>query len=380
MSRRTASLLIGFVAIALFILQNLGTARDVLTGNLQSKQSTNQQAAASSAGTLGHLNDSADIPYVIVPAQPLTLYTEPEDGIAPVIKEITDASSSVDLMMYELQDSQIENALASASARGIHVRVLLNEGLHGSSTSANESAYAFLKSHTVPVEWTSSVFALTHQKTLIVDGKEALIMTFNLTPKYYSTSRDFGVLDSDTHDVAAIEQTFSDDWNAGTLENESGAKVTASVVTAPAGDDLVWSPGSKAALLSIINASKKSLLIYNEEMSDPDIIAALAAAAGRGVNVEIAMTDSSDWHTAFTTLSNAGAHVRTYSPKASLYIHAKMILSDDTQAFLGSENFSTASLDDNRELGLFISTPSILSQLETTFNSDWQGATPFESQ
>ncbi len=38
---------------------------------------------------------------------------------------------------------------------------------------------------------------------------------------------------------------------------------------------------------------------------------------------------------------------------SALYIHAKVIDVDGAKAFLGSENFSTASLEYNRELGVF---------------------------
>ena len=65
------------------------------------------------------------------------------------------------------------------------------------------------------------------------------------------------------------------------------------------------------------------------------------------------MTADSEWDTAFSQLESDGVHVVLYPDTASaLYIHAKVIDVDGTKAFIGSENFSTASLDYNRELGL----------------------------
>ncbi|MGH7936340.1 MAG: hypothetical protein ACREF8_04960, partial [Chthoniobacterales bacterium] len=66
--------------------------------------------------------------YQNLPAQPYhfshnttlgaaAVIVEPQDGMAPVLKMIDNASSSVDLVMYELQDEQVERALAAASAR-----------------------------------------------------------------------------------------------------------------------------------------------------------------------------------------------------------------------------------------------------------------------
>jgi len=58
-----------------------------------------------------------------------------------------------------------------------------------------------------------------------------------------------------------------------------------------------------------------------------------------------------------------------------LYIHAKLILADygtsRQVAFVGSENFSDASLDKNRELGILIQDKTILDRLSTVFEQDW---------
>ena len=292
------------------------------------------------------------------------LITEPQAGISPFISTISEAKKSVDLVMYQLEDQQVESALATDASHGITVRVLLNKGYYGEQSTDNEAAYNYLQGHGVQVKWTPSYFALTHQKTLIIDNKTADIMTLNFTPQYYSTSRDFSVTDSNSSDVSAIETTFNADWN--------GNKITA-----PSGADLVWSPGSQAEMVSLINNAQKSIEVYNEEMSDSAVISALEQAAKRGVSVEVDMTNSSDWKTDFTNLTNAGVQVRTYAASAPLYIHAKMILTDGNKVFLGSENFSSSSLDDNRELGLTLTDSSVINSLEATFSQDWQGATAF---
>ncbi|HEY5383343.1 MAG TPA: phospholipase D-like domain-containing protein [Candidatus Paceibacterota bacterium] len=294
-----------------------------------------------------------------------SLIIEPQAGNAPVLAMIQNASSSIDMVMYELQDMQIEQALANAAARGVAVRVLLNGGYYGKpDTSINQPAYDFLQSHGVLVRWTPAYFALTHEKALVADKREALIMTFNLTPRYYASSRDFGIDDKDSADIVAIEQAFDDDWQ--------GVKQPASQ-----GDDLLWSPQSADVLLGIITSAHKTLDVYNEEMSDTRIIDALASASERGVRVRVVMTYSSNWKSAFIALEQAGASVHTYAAQAPLYIHAKMIVADGTEAFVGSQNFSATSLDSNREGGLVLADPEIITQLEKTFQKDYANAQAF---
>ncbi len=294
----------------------------------------------------------------------LSLVVEPKEGVAPVLALINGATKSVDLVMYDLEDPQVEQALAAAEARGVAVRALLNQGYYGSQSKANKAAYVYFTAHQVPAHWAPAYFSLTHQKTVVVDGDEAFIMSFNLAPKYYVTSRDFGVLDKKPKDVAAIEATFESDWQGSNLAPSNG-------------DDLVWSPGASGQLLSLIKGARKSLRVYNEEMASSAITGALLSAAASGVKVEIVMTASGQWVNAFKELAAEGAQIHLFAPKAPIYIHAKMIIADDTTAFMGSENFSGSSLNEGRELGIITSATNIVGPLMTIFDADFAAAAPF---
>jgi phosphatidylserine/phosphatidylglycerophosphate/cardiolipin synthase-like enzyme len=101
----------------------------------------------------------------------------------------------------------------------------------------------------------------------------------------------------------------------------------------------VWSPtDSQSHLLALINGAQHSLDIEEEEFSDTAIVV-------------------------------------SYSDPNGFYIHAKAIVADygtsTAKVFLGSENFSDNSLNDNRELGLIISDPAVLGGVESTFNADF---------
>ncbi|HEY6494710.1 MAG TPA: phospholipase D-like domain-containing protein, partial [Trebonia sp.] len=154
-------------------------------------------------------------------------------------------------------------------------------------------------------------------------------------------------------------------------------------VTPPDGSDLVWSPtNSQAAILAVINAARHTLAVENEEMGDPVITRALEAAARRGVDVKITMTADSEWDSAFRELARAGAHVRTYSDSSSvLYIHAKAVVADaglaGQQMFAGSENFSAASLERNRELGIRTTGKPLVSAVAAVLADDYAGAKPY---
>jgi cardiolipin synthase A/B len=276
------------------------------------------------------------------------------------------ARRTVDLTMYELEDTRAEQLLAGDAARGVDVRVLLNGGY---TASANEAASAYLQRHGVHVHWASTAYAITHEKGLVADGLVGVIMTLNWTSRYYSSTRDVAIADRIPADIAAMEITFDADY-AGTG------------IDPPAGADLVWSPtGARPDLVGLIAGAHRRLLVENEEMASPDITNALIAAARRGVNVEICMTDSSSWSAVFGRLTAAGVHLRVYAPSAAIYIHAKVVVRDpgagDQEAFAGSQNFSTESLRYNRELGVLLHGSLLVGQLAAMIAADYNGADPW---
>ena len=218
--------------------------------------------------------ESATVRGASSPTASLRLLTEPGSGIGPIYKLITGARHSVDLTMYELADPTAETDLAADAARGVDVRVLLDRHLE---KSANTGAYDYLSAHRVHVRW-APAGTTYHQKTLTVDDATSVIMTLNLVARDYPGTRDFAVIDTGRADVAAIVATFNADF-AGRG------------ITPPDGADLVWSPtNAKASVLSVIDRAKHTLAVEDEEMDDPAVTAALAAAARRGVHVTITMT------------------------------------------------------------------------------------------
>jgi cardiolipin synthase A/B len=299
-------------------------------------------------------------------AASLRLLTEPQAGIGPIYQLIQGARASIDLTMYELADPVAEADLAAAAARGADVRVILDQHLE---RDANAAAYRYLSARRVHVRWAPAGVTF-HQKTLTVDDATSVIMTGNLDAEDYADTRDFAVIDTERADVAAIVATFDADF-AG------------QAITPPDGTDLVWSPANaQGSVLSVINGAAHTLAVEDEEMDDPAVTSALCAAARRGVRVTITMTADPEWDQAFAELAQAGVHIRLYPDDSNaLYIHAKVIVADagrpGARALVGSQNFSIASLDYNRELGILTRNRAVVASLSGTLRADYSGGTPY---
>ncbi|HLK73456.1 MAG TPA: phospholipase D-like domain-containing protein [Streptosporangiaceae bacterium] len=314
--------------------------------------------AAAGAGPAAETGGQAPVPGL---TRAGALVIEPGAGFSPVYGLINGARHSIDMTMYELADTAAEHDLAAAARRGVQVHVILDKR----EKNINSNTFSYLAGNQVKVVWSSSRFTYTHQKSLVIDGSKAVIMTANLTSKYYPTSRDFLVVDTDRADVAAIAAVFDADFAHRAVTPGDGA-------------DLVWSPtDSQAKLLALINGATSSLRIYSEEMSDTTVENALIRAAKRGVDVQVCgENEGGEYDSAYAKLARAGIRISYYSSSTGFYIHGKVVEADygtgHARMFVGSENFSRTSLDRNRELGLIISDPAVLSALARTFAADFQ--------
>jgi phosphatidylserine/phosphatidylglycerophosphate/cardiolipin synthase-like enzyme len=281
-------------------------------------------------------------------------------GMQPIYRFVLSAKKSVDVTMYELVDHTMVRDLIADRSRGVKVRVILDTNRE---REYNDGAFDALRAGGVNVVWADTSYDATHQKTITVDHDESLILTGNLTSRYYTTTRDFGVFDTNPSDVSAIEVVFTADF-------------THRAVNPPHGVDLVWSPGSQAQMLAVINGARHTLSIENEEMGDSAITNAIVAAAKRGVRVDITMTVDSRYDTDLNEIVRAGGRVHLYAyDETALYIHAKTTIADASRPtgriYVGSINFSSASMNYNRELGIVTTSPAIINAVNAAVTRDY---------
>ncbi len=295
----------------------------------------------------------------------VSVYVEPDDGESVITDAIRGAHKSVWLEIYILSDRNVITALEDAANHGIDVRVMLEPHPVGGGTSTSRTLDQ-LKAAGIKAQYTSPSFALTHEKGMIIDGSTAYIMTSNFSRSAlggYSggnssnTNREYGIIDNNEHDVQAVIAIFTADWNRTQAQFND--------------PNLIVSPvNSRQAFVTLIGSAHHSLLIEAEEMNDSAIELALVSAEQHGVQVEVILpsSGSSGNSQGIATITQGGVQVRE-DPR--LYMHAKIMIVDGSAAFVGSENISTQSLDQNRELGIIVSDTGVLNKLQSTFQLDW---------
>lgn len=203
-------------------------------------------------------------------------------------------------------------------------------------------------------------------------------------------------------------------WSNGTLQMPPGSRAT-HYPTALRGY-AVPSQGHvqgnvRARTLALISSARTSIRVYNEEMQDPQVVGALIDASRRlgPGKVRVVMSyapigtpPQETYAASLAQLTAAGASIVLsqyagpgHTDANQLYMHAKVFVVDGTDAYLGSTNAGTASMDFNRELGIMLTArpaaaagsswahaPSALARLVATFDRDFADAstvTPWET-
>jgi phosphatidylserine/phosphatidylglycerophosphate/cardiolipin synthase-like enzyme len=291
------------------------------------------------------------------------IIVEPSDDGAMLNAAIDAATTSVHMTMYLLTDQDVIDALVRAHGRGLDVRVILQRSFPTGGTT-NDDAFMELATAGIGVHWAPSRFALTHEKCVVIDGDEAWIMTMNLATTSASTNREYLAVDHEPVDVHDADAIFEADYADVDYPSYAGPLLLAPV-------------NAQGRLLDLIRNARHSIDVEDEELSDTGIVNALVGAVGRGVTVRVlidAGSLTSAQQGAVTNLMNAGIPVRSLGTPD---IHAKAMVVDNAIAYVGSINFTTASITHNRELGIVTDDGAAVTTIATTIAADFNAGRSF---
>jgi phosphatidylserine/phosphatidylglycerophosphate/cardiolipin synthase-like enzyme len=289
----------------------------------------------------------------------ITVTVEPTDQAQVVLSAIQAAKKSVHMTMYLLNDKRFINALIAKHTAGLDVKVILNKTFP-MNAGTNQTTFNTLQSAGVSVAWSNPVFTLTHEKCVVIDGASAWIMTMNLETTS-SQNREYLALDEEPGDVKEADDMFAADF--------------ASTPYVPAGNLLVAPVNARDQLVTFIQTAKTSIDLEGEELSDYKIANALVAAQKAGVKVRAVVADNPPTAAQMSVVAQLKYGGVAVVSLGTPYIHAKAMVVDGAQAYVGSENFTTGSLQYNRELGLITTNAPTAATIGATIAKDFAAGT-----
>lgn len=225
-----------------------------------------------------------------------------------------------------------------------------------------------------------------HRKLCIIDNKIAFTGGINLADEYIGLKEPFGKwkdvgIKIEGEAVTSFTQMFLKMWNFKQKQIEDFSVYTNSChktenngVFIPFGDHPHDNEDvSKTVILQTLATAKKYVHFTTPYLIlDDELTHALVNTAKRGVDVSIATPGRPDKKiTYYVTISNyrklieGGVKIYQYTPG---FIHAKMMICDDSCAMLGTVNLDYRSLYLNFEDSVFIYDNSEVLEIEHDFN------------
>jgi cardiolipin synthase len=274
----------------------------------------------------------------------MKLFVQPGDGLMPIVRAIHAAESSVEILVFRFDRTEVERALAAAVARGVSVHALIAHTSRAGEASLRKLEMRLLAAG-VTVSRTARDLTRYHGKIMIIDRRELWVFTFNYTYLDIERSRSFALVTTQPSLVKEAVHLFDVDAKRRPYE--------------PGSTGLVVSPANaREELAAFIESAKSRLLIYDPTISDPAMYRLLEQRAKAGVDIRILGR---------VTLRSSILAVN----KPPMRLHVRAMVCDGTRVFIGSQSLRRTELDARREIGIICTEPRIASRLTAVFEEDW---------
>ncbi len=269
---------------------------------------------------------------------------QPAEGVKPLLDAVKRAKKSLDLIIFRFDLKELEKALEAAVPRGVNVSALIAHTHKGSDKRLRQLELRMLAKG-VTVSRTGDDLVRYHGKMMIVDKEELYLLGFNFTGADVQ-SRSFGLVTREPKMVKEALRLFEADSARQEFEQLQ--------------DGFVVSPeNAREQLATFIKRAKKSIAIYDPELSDTQMLRLLNQKVKAGLDVRV--------------IGKAGRRAGDLRvqklPVGRLHVRA-MIRDGDT-VFVGSQSLRALELDARREVGLIARDPKVVKRLQEVFEEDW---------
>src|ERR1700738_1763642 len=175
----------------------------------------------------------------------------PDDTAESILAPVNAARHSLNIRMFLFTDPALLEPVAAARRRGVNVRVMLNPSRRDGS-SDNDLAREALRAAGVAVKDSSTEFAVTHQKSMVVDGRIGFVESLNWETRDLTEARDYAVETTRKSEVTEMVRCFDADWAEQPFAPDPES-------------DLIWCPNNgRQRIADFIDGAKKTLWLQNE--------------------------------------------------------------------------------------------------------------------
>ena len=346
-------------------------------------------------------------------ADKVTLFVSPDCTYDVLMDVIKNASSTIDISMYEFTHPDIAKALADAVSRGVSVRLFIEGGPVGGISNAEKGLLDYLDKAGVKVYTISSTdnlparYRFVHAKYLIADSYVTVVLSENFKESGVprpgqSGNRGWGAAVYDTGVADYFSSVFTADIGgydvsrrtAGTyslpnyLSAEAYTPVFEPLTVYNVDVTPVFAPDTSSLIGDTLAKASSSVVIqqaYITKYPGTDehpwlTLAAKAAKSGADVRIQLDgmyynTQDDGDNDELAADINRAGLpnlKAQILSGREGIVkIHNKGMIVDGKDVLISSINWNYNSANNNREAALIIESTEAAAYYTKVFDYDW---------
>ena len=326
----------------------------------------------------------------------VTYFPLGEEKFAAMLEELQIAEKYIFMEYFIIEEGymwgKILEVLVEKAKAGVDVRVMYDGMCEVSLLPADYPR--LLSAHGIKAKAFSPIMPVVsshynyrdHRKILVIDGKVAFNGGVNLADEYINRVEKYGhwkdtALMIKGKAAKSFALMFLQMWNIDEkspeflpyLEDDGYCPKHSSGYVMPFGDcPLDESKAGEAVYMDILNRANDYVHIMTPYLIlDGELEAALKYAAQRGVDVKLILPGIPDKKPPYAlakshykALVNAGVKIYEYMPG---FVHAKVFVSDDLKAVVGTINLDYRSLYHHFECGTFLYQTECIAEIEKDF-------------
>lgn len=294
-----------------------------------------------------------------------------------VLNAINNASSTVDIAIFGYENvPDIEKAILNAqNKRNVKVRIVYD------LNSKNESYYKDTLKLISKIKYSkadsinSKDDKLMHNKFLIIDNKEILTGSTNLTDSCINGFNSNILVKIKNKEVASAFQKEFEQMYEGKFHNKKGLHIYENIKMNNFNINIYFSPKYDVIInkiIPLVKNSKKNIYIPIFYLTHKELINALIEAKKRNVDIFILMDATSANHRSSKVDLLRKNKIKVKVENMAGKMHTKAMVIDEKYVILGSMNYSYSGVNKNDENTLILKDERIAKDIINYFMYNWE--------
>ena len=273
-----------------------------------------------------------------------------------LIDSIDSAKKRIWIEIYTWTEAaHLMDPIVRAKKRWVDIQVVIEGNVYG-TPKINNPIVKKLKEEWVPVIYAdNNRYSFTHAKFWIIDDIYS-ISTGNWTASFFTKNREYIYSGKDRWTLLFLEEIFLSDVKH--LGYKDTLKIPSQIVISPL--------NARERIEDLINSTQENIIFYVQTLDDEHILWLIQFLYDQKKKVYICTADNE---------TNRARVIQyplwNWKLIKKPYLHAKVILVDYQNIFIGSHNLTTNAIENNREIGIILRERNDLYQkIERDFQND----------